>query len=62
MHMREFFQMLRHESATFIINSLDIIVGDFNYCFLKVSPNKLLYIFTEYDQMVNEPTIYRHPP
>ena len=36
-------------------NSIDIIVGNFNYDLLKVSENKLLDIFTHHIQMVNKP-------
>ena len=37
-------------------NSIDIIVGDFNYDLLKVSENKLLGIFTDNVHIVNKLT------
>lgn len=37
-------------------NSIDIIVGDFNYDLLKVSEKKLLGIFTDSVHIVNKLT------
>ena len=52
MHMQEFFQMLQYLLVT---NSTDIIAGDINYDYLKVSQNNFLYIFTDHVQMANKP-------
>ena len=53
MRMQEFFQMLQYLLAT---HSIDIIAGDFNYDFLKVSQNQFLDIFADHFQVVNKPT------
>ena len=52
MSMQESFKMLQYLLAT---NSIDIIVGGFNYKLLQVPENRLLDIFTEHVQMVNKP-------
>ena len=51
MHMQEFFQLLQYLLAT---NSIDIIVGYFNYDLSKMLQNKFLDIFADHVQMVNE--------
>ena len=53
MWTQELFQMLNYLPTS---NSIDIIAGDLNYNFLKVSENKSLDIFTDDIQMVNKPT------
>ena len=50
MHMQEFFQLLQYLLAT---NSIDIIVGHFNYDLSKMLQNKFLDIFADHVQMVN---------
>ena len=52
-HIQEIFQMLQHLLAT---HSIDIIAGDFNYDFLKVSQNNFLDIFTDQLKVVSKPT------
>ena len=37
-------------------NSTDIITWEFNYAILKVDKNKVLDIFTDHDQVVNNAT------
>ena len=53
MSMQEFFEMLQY---LLITNSIDIIIGNFNYFLLKVPENKLLDISTDHAQMENKPT------
>ena len=54
MRMQEFFVMLQYFLAT---NSVDIVAGDFNFDFLKVSENNLLLNnFMEHVQIINKPT------
>ena len=52
MSMQEFFEMLQY---LLITNSIDIIIGNFNYFLLKVPGNKLLDISTDHAQMENKP-------
>ena len=52
MHIQDLFQMLRYRLAT---NSIDVIAEDFNYNLLKMPYNRILNIFTDYDQMLNKP-------
>ena len=52
MQMQEFFQLLEYLLAT---NSIDIVVGDFNFDFLKKSEKNLfLNHFAEYVQIINK--------
>ena len=52
--MQELFQMLQYLLAT---NSVDIVVGDFNFDLLKVSENYLLLnYFIKHVQIVNKAT------
>ena len=53
MQMQEFLQMLQYLVTA---HSIDIIVGGFSYDLLKVLENKLLDIFTDRVEMVNQPT------
>ena len=53
MQKQEFFQMLQYLVTTYYI---DITADDFNYDLLKVSENKLLDIFTDHVQTVDNPT------
>ena len=53
MQMQECFEVLQYLVATYY--SIDIIAGDFNYGFLKVSENKLIGIFTDHVKMANKP-------
>ena len=53
MNMQEYSQRLQYLLAT---NSINIIVGEFNYDPLKVSENRFLNIFTDHVSMVNKPT------
>ena len=53
MQKQEFFQMLQYLVTTYCI---DIIVGNFNYDLLKLSENKILDIFTDHFQTVDNPT------
>lgn len=38
------------------VNSVDIIAVDFSYDILKVTENKISYIFTDHVQTINKPT------
>ena len=50
--MQEIFQLLEYLLAT---NSIDIVVGDFNFDFLKKSENNLfLNHFAEHVQIINK--------
>ena len=54
MRMQELFQMLQYLLAT---NSIDIVVGDFNFDYLKVSEDYLLLnYFMKHVQIVNKAT------
>ena len=53
MQKQEFFQMLQYLVTTYCI---DIIAGNFNYDLLKLSENKILDIFTDHVQTVDNPT------
>lgn len=49
--MQEFFQMLQFLLA---INSINVIVEEFNHDLSKVLENKLLGIFTNHGDIVNQ--------
>ena len=51
--LQEFSQFMEYLLA---VNSIHIIVEDFNYDLLKVSENKILDTFTENVQRINKPT------
>ena len=53
MQMQVFLQMLQYLVTA---HSIDIIAGGFSYDLLKVLENKLLDIFTDRVEMVNQPT------
>ena len=38
------------------VNSVDIIAVDFSYDILKVTENKISYIFRDHAQTINKPT------
>ena len=54
--IQEFYQILEY---LLTINSIDIIARTFNYDLLKALENKLLDIFTEHAEMINQ-TIHEY--